>query len=46
MALTWIHRGGLMLAELVGRRLRIFLVAFVPLLVGSLVVLERSAGPG
>jgi uncharacterized protein len=39
--LTWGHRGDVMLPDLVGMRLRVFLVAFVPVLIGALVALER-----
>jgi len=42
--LTWGHRGGVMLPDLIGMRVRVFLWAFVPLLVGALVALERWAG--
>ena len=39
--LTWGNRGGIMLPDLIGVRLRVFLIAFVPLLVGALYALER-----
>ena len=39
--LRWGNRGGIMLPDLIGMPLRIFLAAFVPLLVGALVVLHR-----
>ena len=39
--LTWGSRGGIMLPDLIGMRLRVFLFAFVPLLVGVLYALER-----
>ena len=39
--LTWGTRGGIMLPDLIGMRLRVFLFAFVPLLVGVLYALER-----
>lgn len=39
--LTWGNRGGIMLPDLIGMRLRTFLFAFVPLLAGALYVLER-----
>lgn len=41
---TWGHRGGIMLNELVGMPLRLFIVLFVPLLALVLVALERLAG--
>lgn len=42
--LTWGNRGGIMLPDLVGMRLRPFLLAFVPLLAGALYLLERWTG--
>ena len=39
--LTWGNRGGLMLPDLVGMRLRPFLIGFVPMLVVALWLLER-----
>lgn len=42
--LTWGHPGGVMLPDLVGLRLRVFLPVFVPLLVGALFLLEHWTG--
>ena len=42
--LTWGNRGGIMLPDLIGMRLRVFLPVFVPLLVGALFLLERWTG--
>jgi uncharacterized membrane protein YedE/YeeE len=42
--LTWGYRGRIMLPDLVGMRLRVFIVAFLPVLVGALVALEWWAG--
>jgi len=42
--LTWGNRGGIMLPDLIGMRLRVFLPVFVPLLVGALFLFERWTG--
>lgn len=42
--LTWGNRGGIMLPDLIGMRLRVFLPVFVLLLAGALFLLERWAG--
>jgi len=34
--LTWGNRGGLILPDLIGMRVHVFLIAFVPLLAGAL----------
>ena len=39
--LRWGNRGGIMLPDLIGVPLRVFLFAFVPFLVGALYALER-----
>lgn len=42
--MTWGNRGLIMLPDLMGMRLGIFLAAFVPLLIGALWLLERWTG--
>ena len=42
--LSWGNRGGIMLPDLIGMRLRVFLPIFVPLLVLALFLLERWTG--
>ena len=42
--LTWGNRGGIMLPDLVGMPLPVFIVLFVPVLAVVLLLLERFAG--
>jgi uncharacterized membrane protein YedE/YeeE len=42
--LTWGNRGGIMLPDLIGMRVHVFLIAFLPLLAAALYLLERWSG--